>query len=137
MNGIFNYQVPGQAPATTPADKGQHGRGCADNAPRPFSGNNAAPGSELSEQLLTLLSQLLQQLQNGHGKPEPDVTTLALGEEDGGGFPHPVDKPDATTLAVGEEDGGGFPQPVDKPGKPDVTTLALGEEDGGLNGPVI
>ena len=33
--------------------------------------------------------------------------------------------PDVTTLALGEEDGG-----IKNP--PDVTTLALGEEDGGL-----
>ncbi len=36
--------------------------------------------------------------------PEPQFTTLALGEEDGG-LP-PVDDPIVTTLAIGEEDGG-------------------------------
>lgn len=46
----------------------------------------------------------------------PIATTLALGEEDGGGStPDPI----FTTLALGEEDGGL------------MTTLALGEEDGG------
>lgn len=39
----------------------------------------------------------------------PPITTLAIGEEDGGGV---------TTLAIGEEDM--------------ATTLALGEEDGGV-----
>lgn len=37
-------------------------------------------------------------------QPEPQFTTLALGEEDGG-LP-PVDDPIVTTLAIGEEDGG-------------------------------
>lgn len=35
----------------------------------------------------------------------PIMTTLAVGEEDGGGW--------ATTLAVGEEDGGRFPRLLD------------------------
>lgn len=77
----------------------------------------------------------------------PDATTLAVGEEDGGG-PIPVEPdngigdgagpPEFTTLAIGEEDGGA-PVPVE-PGNgigdgagppPDATTLAVGEEDGG------
>lgn len=61
----------------------------------------------------------------------PDVTTLAIGEEDGsvpipsepdggigdGGGPIPIDAdgPDVTTLAIGEEDGGGGPAPVPAP----------------------
>lgn len=44
------------------------------------------------------------------------VTTLAVGEEDGGGF--------ATTKALGEEDGGW------------ATTMAVGEEDGGGLSPI-
>jgi hypothetical protein len=42
------------------------------------------------------------------GKKPPPLTTLAIGEEDGG----------ATTMALGEED--------------HATTMAIGEEDGGI-----
>jgi hypothetical protein len=54
---------------------------------------------------------------SGGGLPDMPMTTLALGEEDGGQI-------GPTTEAIGEEDGGG---------NIDVTTLALGEEDGGGN----
>ena len=46
-----------------------------------------------------------------------------LGQVQGGGLPNPVPRP--TTLALGEEDGGGSNPPT-------FTTLALGEEDGNL-----
>lgn len=46
------------------------------------------------------------------------------------------DEPIFTTLAIGEEDGGGIgvplPTPLPKPEPPIATTLALGEEDGGF-----
>lgn len=67
----------------------------------------------------------------------PDITTLALGEEDGG--------MEATTLMLGEEDGGLEPSTKalgeedggwDLP-PVDITTLALGEEDGGFIPPII
>ena len=65
------------------------------------------------------------------GKPSADITTLAIGEEDGGVCPgDPGLKPptDITTLAFGEEDGGVCPgDPGLKP-PTDITTLALGEE---------
>lgn len=65
-----------------------------------------------------------------YGNPNrPDVTTLAVGEEDGGGGlptgPIPVE-PDG-----GIGDGAG---PIPFP--PEATTLALGEEDGGVDFPV-
>ena len=73
----------------------------------------------------------------GDGGP-PEATTLAIGEEDGGGFgpfpPDPDGPPEATTLAIGEEDGGGgYPvkPPVGGGEPPEVTTFAIGEEDGG------
>ncbi|EIJ36341.1 DUF6174 domain-containing protein [Thiothrix nivea] len=75
-------------------------------------------------------------------RPEPSVTTLAVGEEDGGGGPviidPPVEPPIATTKALGEEDGGIKPGPIKPPVEPPIaTTLALGEEDGGYLGPPI
>lgn len=70
---------------------------------------------------------------------EPTFTTLAVGEEDGGGIGTPLPKPEPpifTTQAFGEEDNGGDPVVIDPPVKepPTVTTLALGEEDGGIIG---
>ena len=72
---------------------------------------------------------------------EPTYTTMAIGEEDGGGLiepdpprpPNPfldLELPIATTMAMGEEDGG---MPFLPPGReaPIVTTMAMGEEDGG------
>lgn len=50
------------------------------------------------------------------------ITTMAIGEEDGGW---------ATTLAIGEEDGCVARPIIELPKKPPVfTTLAVGEEDG-------
>lgn len=98
-------------------------------------------------------------------RDDPVFTTLAVGEEDGGGIGYPIppqpEPPIATTLALGEEDGGydplppqpqppiltthaigeedsGNPEPVKPPVEPPVaTTKALGEEDGGIDIPVI
>ena len=41
-------------------------------------------------------------------RPEPTFTTMAVGEEDGGGpiIQPPIEPPIATTMALGEEDGG-------------------------------
>lgn len=70
-------------------------------------------------------------------QPEPMFTTMAVGEEDGGGpiidpLPPVIDPPTMTTMIVGEEDGGGVqPCPVKPPIEPPImTTMALGEEDG-------
>ncbi len=72
---------------------------------------------------------------------EPTFTTLAVGEEDGGGIGVPLPTPEPpvfTTQAVGEEDNGGgnngsvIDPPSNEP--PTLTTLALGEEDGGIIG---
>lgn len=52
---------------------------------------------------------------------KPPVTTLALGEEGGGGV---------TTLALGEEGGGATTKALGEEG-PIFTTLAIGEEGGG------
>jgi hypothetical protein len=71
-------------------------------------------------------------------QPEPVFTTLAVGEEDGGGITPgpikpPVEPPIATTKALGEEDGGIKPMPIKPPVEPPIaTTLAIGEEDGGF-----
>jgi hypothetical protein len=54
----------------------------------------------------------IDQISGGRCGTRPPMTTMAVGEEDGGGV--------ITTQAVGEEDGGGV-----------VTTQAVGEEDGG------
>lgn len=75
-------------------------------------------------------------------RPEPSVTTLAIGEEGNGGGPviidPPVEPPVATTKALGEEDGGIKPFPIKPPIEPPIaTTLALGEEDGGYLGPPV
>ena len=58
---------------------------------------------------------------------QPDITTMAIGEED-----TPGDRPDVTSLAIGEEeDGGGTPMTTAAVGEEDepFTTLAVGEED--------
>lgn len=70
-----------------------------------------------------LFIEELEQVAGGfcYRRPEPiypvrpigPITTMALGEEDGGGV--------VTSQAIGEEDGG-----------PIATTQAVGEEDGGL-----
>ena len=140
MQGIFQYQVPGQkAQANQVQSKSSSPEGM-----NQFKGQEAPQPSfnkDIFTRILLLLVQLLEQItssQNGGNQPHdcdapPDATTKALGEEDGGASP-PIDgPPDVTTLAIGEEDGG-LPPPVDGP--PDVTTLAIGEEDGGLPPPV-
>lgn len=52
----------------------------------------------------------------------PPITTLAVGEEGGGGV---------TTLAIGEEGGCATTLRLGEEGGPIYTTLALGEEGGG------
>ncbi len=94
------------------------------------------------------LTQLIKALVSLHGagntsgqSPVPDklteppsITTLAIGEEDGGGIglpPSPIDSP-IFTKALGEDNGGSIGLPPKPPSKPPMfTTLALGEEDGG------
>ena len=86
------------------------------------------------------------------GDDQGQVTTLAIGEEDGGvpqpnpiddgGVTPPTEDPIATTQAVGEEDGGIPGQPIDDGGVPPTedpvaTTQAVGEEDGGIPGQPI
>jgi len=62
-----------------------------------------------------LFIEELEQITGGIlGRGRPVMTTMAIGEEDGGGI---------TTMALGEESGG-----------PIYTTLAVGEEDGGRLG---
>lgn len=73
-------------------------------------------------------------ISNFQRNDKPTFTTLAVGEEDGGGGGCPLPKPEppiATTLALGEEDGGGGGRPLPKPEPPTVTTMAYGEEDNG------
>ena len=63
-----------------------------------------------------LFIEELEQVSGGFvGRRGPIMTTMAIGEEDGGCV---------TTMALGEEGGG-----------PIFTTLALGEEDGGRPSP--
>ncbi len=72
-------------------------------------------------------------INNFQRNDEPVFTTLAVGEEDGGGIgnPLPIDPPVLTTLALGEEDGGGMNEPKPVADPPVLTTKALGEEDDG------
>jgi hypothetical protein len=56
--------------------------------------------------------------------PPPEVTTLAMGEEDDS-----LPPPELTTLAMGEED--------DSLPPPELTTLAMGEEDDSLPPPEL
>lgn len=121
--GIFNYQVPGRTPATN--ESNPNNAGASGSAVKQYQGsssNNTEQLSNIQSLIMNLLQGLLQKLGLGAGEtrpttttPKPDITTLAVGEEDGG---------IATTQAVGEEDGGIKPPT-------DVTTLAVGEEDGG------
>ena len=97
---------------------------------------------------------------NPSNNPEPRMTTLAMGEEGGGGYnsfpftggfnpqpyqfngggfnfmPFPAQynpNPQMTTYAMGEEGGGGYnPQPFPFPYNPNpqMTTFAMGEEGG-------
>ena len=135
MSGIFNYQVPGQKPQVNQPEM-------SSSTTNQFNQNSSqsfqqAPGFSFNiQQLVSLLQQLLQQL-NSHSDntPPSEGTTQALGEEDGGRPPSekPCNKPpEATTNALGEEDGGRPPSDNPSPKPPtDATTLALGEEDGG------
>lgn len=79
---------------------------------------------------LSLSDPLHSSLANENGTVAGNIdvimTTMALGEEDGGGSYPPLGDVIATTLAIGEEDGGGGYPPL---GAPIVTTMALGEED--------
>ncbi|SKA90174.1 hypothetical protein SAMN02745130_03108 [Thiothrix eikelboomii] len=135
--GIFNYQVPGRTPATN--ENKTATTPVSAHATKQYQTSVSGNSEQLSNAnslISSLLQNILQKLGLGHGDsgskpstpatptPKPDVTTLALGEEDGG-IKNP---PDVTTLALGEEDGG-----IKNP--PDVTTLALGEEDGGIKNP--
>ncbi|MFI0400949.1 MAG: hypothetical protein ACH34X_17835 [Thiolinea sp.] len=127
--GIFNYQVPGRTPATN--ESNTNNASASVSAVKQYQGsssNNTEQLSNIQSLIMNLLQGLLQKLGLGAGEtppttttPKPDITTLAVGEEDGGIKP----PTDVTTLAVGEEDGGTNP-PID------VTTYAIGEEDGGI-----
>ena len=131
--GIFNYQVPGRTPATN--ESNTNNASASVSAVKQYQGsssNNTEQLSNIQSLIMNLLQGLLQKLGLGAGEtppttttPKPDITTLAVGEEDGGIKP----PTDVTTLAVGEEDGGIKPPT-------DVTTLAVGEEDGGTNPPI-
>ncbi len=143
MNGIFNYQVPGQKAQVNQAQPKLSSPGEQFKEP---SDRKVSITPDVIAQILSLLAQLLENIdspQNNGGQPHdcnddlPDATTLAVGEEDGGTLPPHGrdDPPDATTLAVGEEDGGISPPIYEKP--PTFTTLALGEEDGGGISPPI
>ena len=63
----------------------------------------------------------------GGGPGEGQLTTLMKGEEDGGGLMPPPGGGMVTTQAMGEEDGGGLMPP---PGEGQLTTMAMGEEEG-------
>ena len=106
---------------------------CADKTGLPATGNEptaTAPPSAVVD------GSLAQEY-----SPADDniVTTLAIGEEDGGSYQPAPEK--VTTLAIGEEDNSG-PIPVEPDGGigdgaeplPFATTLAIGEEDG--TGPI-
>ncbi len=128
MNGIFNYQVPGQKAQVNQA---QPKLSSPDEQFKEPSDRKVSFTPDIIAQILSLLAQLLENIGSPQNDGPPDATTLAVGEEDGGTLP-PHDRgdpPDATTLAVGEEDGGTLPPP-------DATTLAVGEEDGGISPPI-
>ena len=106
MSGIFNYQVPGQKPQVNQPEM-------SSSTTNQFNQNSSqsfqqAPGLSFNiQQLVSLLQQLLQQL-NSHSDntPPSEGTTQALGEEDGGRPPSekPCHKPpEATTNALGEK----------------------------------
>ena len=87
--------------------------------------------SNFSNNDIVFTTLALGEEDGGGISPQPPIlTTQALGEEDGGGI-SPEEPPILTTQAVGEEDGGG----ISPEESPIATTLALGEEDGG-NTPV-
>ena len=71
--------------------------------------------SDLKELYIEDLGQISGGIINCMGPDLSKLTTLAVGEEDGGSLEL------ATTLAIGEEDGGLV-----------ATTMAIGEEDGGF-----
>src|SRR5262245_12842237 len=77
------------------------------------------------EQFLAGLSRQIGLFKYALPNEPSNVTTMAVGEEDGG---LPKEPGKATTMAVGEEDGGFNPNPKPSGG---VTTMAVGEEDGG------
>lgn len=142
MNGIFNYQVPGQKAQLNNIQNGNAGVGANDKSR--FSGRSYSPFKPEALQQIKSLVQLFTQLfgsqpnndQTGGGKntetgsqkghpTRPDFgTTQALGEEEGGANA-PNNPAQITTFAIGEEDGGNFP-----PASGGVTA-ALGEEGGG------
>lgn len=138
MNGIFNYQVPGRAPTVNENTNKNNNNISANNRSK-FQDDHGGKAESLANNqslIMNLLQALLLKLgladgdktptppkldhnpstkpsrgDNNQGANPCGVTTLAVGEEDGG---------TATTKAIGEEDGGS------------VTTLAIGEEDGGI-----
>ncbi|MBK8455507.1 MAG: hypothetical protein WAQ53_01170 [Thiofilum sp.] len=132
MTGIFKYQVPNRTIHTNQhQDKVNNSHGHSQ-----IIKNNAAINlNDFSAFLINLIQMLIQLI----GRPNNNVTTLAVGEEDGGMPPtHGHNGSTVTTLAIGEEDGGINPPPAvgttEAMGEEDggmVTTQALGEEDGG------
>ena len=111
MIGLFNYQVPGQQNHTRPTES--------------HSTNQQSMGhlfgGGISDQLSGFLQGLLGDILGN------------IGDAPGCIFP-PAHPPEITTLAIGEEDGGLQPPGGDH-NLPDVTTKAIGEEDGGLQPP--
>lgn len=143
MIGLFNYQAPTTAtnmPSRAPSGQPANAQGAEFS--KSGSRSKAGAGAVLAESLLERLSpregRKPKPPAGGTGGGRPDVTTLALGEEEGGHRPPVATKPpvkcppDATTLAIGEEDGGNPPPS----GPPHVTTMAYPEEDGGSLPPV-
>lgn len=132
MKGIFNYQVPGRTPTTNEANASQNTTVSA-SSNNHFQ-SNANSNSEQLTNIQSLIQNLLQGilqklgLANGEIPAIPpkcnhgDVTTQAIGEEDGG----VKDPPTVTTYALGEEDGGLTTQAIGEDGL--GTTKALGEE---------
>lgn len=132
MTGIFKYQVPHRTIHTNQyQDKVNNSQG----QNHIIKNNTNINFNDFSALLINLIQMLIQLV----GRPNNNVTTLAIGEEDGGMPPSQGNNGSTvTTLALGEEDGGFNQAPTvgttEAVGEEDggmVTTQALGEEDGG------
>ena len=118
MDGIFSYYVPNRSINTgissntrtntyQNTNTGTQSSFCLQNNERA----NSRQLFGLNDNVRNLVQQLLhgfgnqasQGLGGANQRPPTDVTTLAMGEEDGGIGNQP---PQITTLAMGEEDGG-------------------------------
>ena len=95
----------------------------------PYTGNaNIQRNQPRNEPSFTTMADIFEETGGGYNSRRPDPncgpTTMAYGEEGGGGYNPPP--PHATTRAVWEEGGGGY-----NPPPPHATTRAVGEEGGG------